>query len=79
MPKKIEIYWSRNRWYVRIDGVAEILGKRMYLPKDASSIELGDAVIALAKQHGIELSCLDVMIQMHDGGYAWWQEIEVAA
>ena len=79
MPKKIEIYWSRNRWYVRIDGVAEILGKRLCLPRDASSIELGDAVIAVARQHGIELSLLDVMIQMHGDGYAWWQEIEVAA
>jgi hypothetical protein len=48
------------------------------LPKDASSIELVDAVIAVAKQHGIELSCIDVMVQMH-GGYAWWEEIEVAA
>lgn len=79
MPKKIEIHRSRNRWYVRIDGVAEILGKRFYLPKAASSIELGDAVIAVARQHGIELSLLDVMVQMHDGGYAWWEEIEVAA
>ena len=79
MPKKIEIYWSRNRWYVKIDGVAEILGKRLYLPKDASSIELGDAVIAVAKQHGIELSFIDVLIQMHGGGYAWWEAVEVAA
>jgi hypothetical protein len=79
MPKKIEIFRSRNRWYVRIDGVAEILGKRLYLPRNASSIELVDAVIAVARQHGIELSCIDVMVQMHGGGYAWWEEIEVAA